>query len=118
MAWQIEVSQPRLCQPTGTINAQCHVDHVHVQSPALLAAASFVGIVLLLVCHHPAPSTVIADKDMLRCLWYLPSVVQGVALLPWIDEQRLMDATTPLLDQLTDEEKYRSVCEGLRQAVI
>lgn len=31
---------------------------------------------------------------------------QGVALLPWIDQERLLGATDPLLDQLSEVEKY------------
>lgn len=33
--------------------------------------------------------------------------LKGVALLPFIDEEALLAATEPLLDQLTEEEKYR-----------
>lgn len=32
---------------------------------------------------------------------------QGVALLPFIDEERLVGATNLLLDQLSEEETYR-----------
>jgi 5'-3' exonuclease len=34
-------------------------------------------------------------------------MLQGVALLPFIDEERLVDATNALLDQLSEEEKFR-----------
>lgn len=33
---------------------------------------------------------------------------QGVALLPFIDENRLLEAMTPLYDQLTEDEKRRN----------
>ena len=36
-----------------------------------------------------------------------PPPLQGVALLPWIDEARLLGATTPILDQLSEDERRR-----------
>jgi 5'-3' exoribonuclease 2 len=35
-------------------------------------------------------------------------VWQGVALLPFIDENRLLEAMTPLYDQLTEDEERRN----------
>ena len=40
---------------------------------------------------------------------FSPTSLKGVALLPFIDEARLMAATTPILDQLTEDEKRRWV---------
>lgn len=38
---------------------------------------------------------------------------QGVALLPFIDEQRLLEATGPIINQLPEEEKRRNQqCES------
>ncbi|CCM03396.1 uncharacterized protein FIBRA_05526 [Fibroporia radiculosa] len=48
------------------------------------------------------PSTFQIDMNGKKMAW------QGVALLPFIDERRLLDAMTPRYSNLTDEEKRRN----------
>lgn len=46
------------------------------------------------------PKKFLVDMNGKRYAW------QGVALLPFIEQDRLLEATNALLDQLSEEEKY------------
>lgn len=46
------------------------------------------------------PRKFLVDMNGKRYAW------QGVALLPFIDQDRLLEATNDLLDKLSEEEKY------------
>lgn len=48
------------------------------------------------------PATFQIDMNGKRMAW------QGVALLPFIDERRLLEAMAPHYDKLTDDEKRRN----------